>query len=140
MNETLLRFKRRGPISVLGQLVDLDLMNRTNSTEWLGREPESCKVVRFQQQEAVALAEETEFHFTISYRPRGTINAIEGEDPWLGLWSDGWKIKHINISRDGVLLDALGKPLPAGHEPVIVECSLYKTVDYNLFDYGELMV
>ena len=137
MNETVLQFRRAGTLVVLSELVELDLMNRINSTAWQGHEPESCKLVQFRQAKATAGATKTEFLFTVSYRPKGTINSMEGDDAWSGLWSDGWKIKHINISKEGVLLDANGQPLPAGQPPVIVECSLYQTVDYNLFDFGE---
>jgi len=136
MNEQLLRFRKRGTLAVVSRLVELDLMNRTNSTTWQGHEPESCKLVQFRQCKSATGSQQTEFLFTVSYRPRGTLNPIEGNDAWSGLWSDGWKIKHINISRDGILLDANGNPLGAGQPPVIVERSLYQTVDYNLFDFG----
>jgi len=139
MNEILLRFRRRGTLAVVGELVDLDLMNCINSTEWKGREPESCKLVQFHQEKPVARSEETDFILTVSYRPQGMMNKAEGPDAWSGLWSEGWKIKHINISKEGVLLDAEGNPLPEGEAPVVVERSLYRTVDYNLFDFGQPM-
>jgi hypothetical protein len=137
MDEILFRFKRRGTLAVVGQLVDLDLMNSVNSTEWKGREAESCKLVQFNQARPVSRSEQTDFVFTVSYRPHGDTGTAKGHDAWSGLWSDGWKIKHLNITKDGVLLDAEGKPLPDGRPPVIVECSLFKMIDYNLFDFGE---
>ncbi len=136
MEEILLRFKRRGTLAVVGQMVELDLMNSINSVEWKGHEPQSCKLVQFTQKSPVSKSEQTEFIFTVCYRPQTTGRA-ESHDAWSGLWADGWKIKHLNITADGVLLDANGKPLPDGEPPVIVENSLYKTVDYNRFDFGQ---
>jgi hypothetical protein len=137
MDEILLRFKRRGTLAVVGQMVELDLMNSINSLQWKGREPESCKLVQFSQASPVSRAEQTEFTFTVSYRPHGSAGSPERLDAWSGLWADGWKIKPLAITADGVLLDAHGNPLPDGHPPVIVENSLYKTVDYNRFDFGQ---
>ena len=122
---------------MVGQMVELDLMNCINSREWKGHEPESCKLVKFTQSNPVTRAEQTDFVFTVSYRPRGATGAAEAQDAWSGLWADGWKIKHLNITKDGVLLDADGNPLPDGQPPVIVECSLYRTVDYGRFDFGQ---
>jgi hypothetical protein len=118
-------------------MVELDLMNCVNSLPWKGKEPESCKRVEFNQAKPVSRSEQTEFIFTVSCRPRRSAGVPEGHDAWAGLWSEGWKIKHLNISKDGTLLDAKGNPLPEDRPPVVVECSLYKTVDYNRFDFGQ---
>lgn len=136
MNEVLLRFKRHGTLAVVGQMVELDLMNCLNSTAWKGKGPQTCKLVRFQQVKPVSRDQTTDFLFTVCYRPPGAQSEIAGQDAWSGLWSEGWKIKHIKINKEGVLLDAEGNPLPKGQAPVVVEHSLYKTVDYNLFDFG----
>jgi len=136
MNEALLQFRRRGTLAVIGQLIELDLMNAVNSTQWKGYPPETCKLVQFRQDKPVSQTTQTDFYFTVSVRPGGASTPTD-TDAWSGLWSDGWKIKHLNISKDGVLLDADGNPLPEGQPPVIVEKSLYKTVDYNLFDFGQ---
>lgn len=112
----------------------METMNKLNETEWLGKEPGSCKLMDFKQKEPVPMGGTFEFEVYVEYKPQGCITINRG-----GFWYDGWKLRHIDVKRDGTLLDGKGQPLPSGADPVFLSWNVYKTTDFNKYDFGKFL-
>ena len=82
----------------------------------------------------IPMGDYAEFQILVEYKPKGCITWDRG-----GFWYDGWKLRHINIKRDGTLLDGKGKPLPAGADPVFQSWNVYATTDFNKYDFGKFL-
>ena len=132
MNRKILKFRLF--FKLVGLPPFMETLDHLNSVEWLGREPQTCKILSLHQQSPVAVGEQVEFEILVEYRPVGCITSNYG-----GFWYDGWKIKNIDMKRDGTLLDGHGNPLSVGENPVVLEWNAYKSIDYNDYEWGELI-
>ncbi|MBX4188437.1 MAG: helix-turn-helix domain-containing protein [Candidatus Doudnabacteria bacterium] len=132
VEENLMIFRQKHTFQSMTKMLLVGLYNVINSSQWKGCEPETCKVLEVQLNQPVPMNEEATFTFIVSHRPKGYITYHKG-----GFWWDGWKLKHIDVTQEGVLLDGKGNPLPEGEEPIILEWNMYKSVDFNSFDFGE---
>jgi len=88
--------------------------NKTNSGPWMGKAKNTCKIRDFQQkrpqpQGKTALMDHAEFEISIEYRAPNCVVEDHG-----GFWWEGWKLKHVDVKKDGTLLDGKGNPLPEG--------------------------
>ena len=110
------------------------LLNKLNETEWMGKEAKSCKIKDFKQRKPVSVGQEATFDIVVEYKPKGCITFNRG-----GFWYDGWRLKHIDVKRDGTLLDGNGQPLPAGEDPVVLGWNVYETAEFNEYDFGKFI-
>jgi hypothetical protein len=117
------------------------LGGNVNSTEWMGKEPASCKVIDVQQaapapRGKTALIDHAEFLVTVGYKPPGWISPFPGRDDQR---YNGWDIEVLDRTAEGVLLDGKGSPLPPGAEPVYLRFTAYVPADFNLYDFGTFL-
>jgi hypothetical protein len=119
-NKSVLKFnliaEPLNPVSPKGK-TPWQLMNLLNSTQWMGKEPSSCRVVDIQQKKPVpmgktAAIDHAEFLLLVGYRPAGWISDSKND----GLQrNNGWKLEVLDRRSDGTLLDGNGNPV-AGRE------------------------
>lgn len=130
---TLLKFKLTAKIP---PKIWLEGANKLNKTAWMGKDPETCKIVDFKQRQGVTINRDAVFDIVVEHRPQGCIT-LDGS----GYIQDSWKVKHIDVSTDGkTLLDGKGKPLPPGEDPVYCgPWRFFNATDFNKFDFGELI-
>ena len=78
-NKTILKFNLLSEsVNILSQEGNSPwrLMNKLNSTEWMGKEAASCRVIDIQQKKAVpvgktGMMDHAEFLVLVGYRPEG---------------------------------------------------------------------
>jgi hypothetical protein len=114
------------------------LFNKINSTRWMDKEPESCKVVDIKQMKPVpvgktAMMDHAEFEIMVGYRPRGWISDKKNN---CRQRLNGWVLEVCDQTNNGILLNGSGKPLLAGKEPVYLRYNVYETADFNDYDFG----
>ncbi len=142
VDKSTLRFRliaeNFSPVKSAGGL--FSIMDRTNSTEWMGKEPRSCRIVHFEQVKPVAMRRGSpmpavEFVIHVGYRPDGWISNVlhEGKQR-----NNGWDIERLNETADGVLLDEDGGPLRDDREPVYRKFAAHLSDDFNRIDFGTL--
>lgn len=112
----------------------METMNKLNEKEWMGKEPRSCKIKDIKQKQPVAMGDYAEFDIFVEHKPKGCITFDKG-----GFWYDGWTLRHIDVMKDGTLLDGSGKPLPAGADPVFLSWRVFEETDFNNYDFGKLL-
>jgi hypothetical protein len=117
------------------------LMNKINSTQWMGKEAGSSMLVDIQQKQPVplgktAMMDHAEFLVVVGYRPDGWISDIkDGGRQRL----NGWQLEVRDQMNDGTLLDGHGRPLPPGGVPVYLRFRVYESADYNDYDFGDFL-
>lgn len=106
-----------------------------NRTEWRGKEPRSCGVTRMNLSPEKSGSEPRVFiaEIEVAYRPKGCITYV-GQTKY-----DGWTALMLDRTRDGVLLDGHGNPLPDGQPPVYLPFELFNDVEFNDIDFGEFV-
>ena len=143
-NKTLLRFTLvMESVNVETVLANspLSLLNKLNSFRWMGKDPETCMVVNFEQKEPVplgktAVMDHAEFLILVGYRPEGWISDLtDAEDQRL----NGWHREMLDRRSDGSLLDGHGNDLPAGAAPVWLRFRAYEAIDFNEYDFGHFL-
>jgi hypothetical protein len=108
-------------------------LNKLNETEWMGKEPKSCKIKHFEQRKNKSIGQIAEFDIFVEYKPEGCITFNRG-----GFWYDGYKAKHIDV-KDGVPLNGKGQSLPVGEYPVIFGWDIIETFDFNQCNFGKFI-
>jgi hypothetical protein len=51
----------------------------------------------------------------------------------------GWTVHKAERTHDGQLVDGHGRPLPEGHEPVLLGWDVRGEIDFNTFSFGLLL-
>ena len=143
-NKSVLKFSllvEASTLPVLARGSLFFLMNKVNSVPWLGKETRSCRILDFRQREAVPVDSEgkmchAEFAVAVCYRPPGWISGVasDGSDRL-----NGWEKEVRDQTKEGVLLDGYGKPLPHGVEPVYLRFEILHEADFNEYDFGSLL-
>ncbi len=115
------------------------LLNKINSTTWMGKEPESCMIVDVKQKKSVpfgktAMIDHAEFTILVGYRPPGWISDEKHEGRQR---LNGWDLEVCDQMNDGTLLDGSGKPLPVCDELVYLRYKTRETADFNDYDFGD---
>lgn len=114
----------------------LSLLNVTNETEWMGKEPKSCRLIDMKQDKSTPIGSPVRFVILVGYRPHGWISDIrnDGRDR-----NNGWMLEIRDQTNDGTLLDGHGKPLTEGAEPVFLLYEHLHTAEFNDYDFGKFL-
>lgn len=103
--------------------------NSLNRTAWKGTPPRSCRIM------GSKMGPDTggKVQIEVEYRPIH----------WVSFSSDtkyvGWTAFVPNRSSDGVFLDRDGNPLPDGDEPILLQFEVYRDIEFNDLDFGEMI-
>jgi hypothetical protein len=143
-NKTVLRFRLIAESLNLGSpdtMTPWGLLNKLNSTEWMGKEPGSCRVVHIQQKEPVsagktAMLDHAEFLVYVGYRPDGWISDTKNDGRQR---LNGWKLEVRDEKQDGTLLDGHGGPLAPGATPVYRAFEMLHLADYTKYAFGTFL-
>lgn len=135
--QTALRFVLRSSENPMALMARFQPQGKTvlNRTEWRGKEPRSCGVTRMNLSPEKSGSEPRVFiaEIEVAYRPKGCITYV-GQTKY-----DGWTALMLDRTRDGVLLDGHGNPLPDGQPPVYLPFELFNDVEFNDIDFGEFV-
>ena len=105
-----------------------------NRTEWRGKEPRSCAVNKVKGRPYSSGSKEPVlFDIEVAYRPKGCITYV-GVTKY-----DGWTAMMLDRTKEGVLLDGHGKPLPDGQPPVYLPFEMFQDVDFNEISFGDFI-
>jgi hypothetical protein len=118
MKQDLLKFQFAAPTEDAGNMLGA-IVNKLNSAPWMGKDARTCRVVKLHiKGKAGGIAQG---YIIVRHRPHG------------------WKIRSVNQDEQGQLLDQESHTLPDGAEPIIMEVDPYPDVDFNRFDFGQLV-
>ncbi|MCA9125113.1 MAG: hypothetical protein H6822_02000 [Planctomycetaceae bacterium] len=132
-NKSILKFRLIAPVGYMTKFWQLS--NKLNATEWMGKEPESCRIIDFQQKEPVHAGQNADFSIAVGYRPHGWISDMldDGSRRY-----NGWAIEPRDQKQDGTMLDGSGNPLTAGADPVYLHFNVFHLAEFNAYDFGRL--
>jgi hypothetical protein len=102
-----------------------------NSKTWMGRPPRTCRIGRLSM-ELADPGQTQEFEIEVHYRSPDFVSYV-GTTRY-----EGWDVPQVR-EQDGIPVDATGSAIPDGTLLDYEQTEVYPQVDFERFDFGELV-
>ncbi|MBX3449126.1 MAG: hypothetical protein KF777_06170 [Planctomycetaceae bacterium] len=104
-----------------------------NSTVWRGFEARSCGITNLScPPRSIDDVGPIQVNIEVTYRSPDHVSFV-GRTKYIG-----WNAEVLDRRQDGTLLDGFGQPLAEGQPPVYLQFRMYKDIEFNDLDFGEL--